>query len=381
MKNNTFKQKNFSVLIGLIMGIFLLYFFLPINNYDNNFEDFALDEDTKTSKASLENKKIHCSDLSDLNLCIDGYIYENKKNSVIIWLGNSQLHAINQYKPGDETIAPKIHKLLKKYDYYTLVVSQPNANMQEHYILFAYLLENFPIKNLILPVVFDDMREDELRINIKNILNEKKYLEIIKQTSTGIRLISKHENKNLAKETTNILKDTRQNKFEISVNENLEKIWPLWNNRDILRGQLLGKLYLLRNSIFGIKATSTRKMIRGRYIKNKNAYIDILNLALDNNVEVLVYIPPIRNDIKIPYDLTEYTKFKNEIEAIAYSKKAFFINLEELVPSKFWGIKPSTNLKGESEIDFMHFQTEGHSLLADAIFKEINKIFKLKKNQ
>ena len=144
---------------------------------------------------------------------------------------------------------------------------------------------------------------------------------------------------------------------------------------------MFGKLYLLRNSIFGIKATSTRKMIRGRYIKNKNAYIDILNLALDNNVEVLVYIPPIRNDIKIPYDLTEYTKFKNEIEAIAYSKKAFFINLEELVPSKFWGIKPSTNLKGESEIDFMHFQTEGHSLLADAIFKEINKIFKLKKNQ
>ena len=54
--------------------------------------------------ASVENKKIHCSDLKDLNLCIDGYKID-KNNPVILWLGNSQLHSINQYQLGDETAA------------------------------------------------------------------------------------------------------------------------------------------------------------------------------------------------------------------------------------------------------------------------------------
>ena len=51
-------------------------------------------------------------------------------------------------------------------------------------------------------------------------------------------------------------------------------------------------------------------MIKGTYIKNLKAYEDILNLAQKNKVKVLVYIPPLRNDVKIPYDISEYSKFK-----------------------------------------------------------------------
>ena len=119
-------------------------------------------------------------------------------------------------------------------------------------------------------------------------------------------------------------------------------------------------------------------MIRERYVKNKIAYQDILNLALENNVEVLVYIPPIRSDIKIPYEITEYNNFKKEIKDIAEKYKVNFTSLENLVPSGFWGKKTSTSLKEEDEIDFMHFQAEGHSLLAEAIFLEISKIWQLR---
>ena len=45
-------------------------------------EDFALDENTKTYRASIENKKIHCSDLKDISSCIKGYKAENKNYPV-----------------------------------------------------------------------------------------------------------------------------------------------------------------------------------------------------------------------------------------------------------------------------------------------------------
>jgi len=379
MKNNIFNQNRLSILIGLLMAIFLLNFFLPNKDLEVLFEEFALGKNTKTSKALVENKKIHCSDLKDLSLCIEGYKIDNKNSSVIIWLGNSQLHAINQYRPGDETAAPQIHRFLKDHNFYTITLSQPNANLQEHYLLFAYLLDHFPIKTLILPIVFDDMREDEIRPYIKSALKDQTSYKRINETLTGKNLISRFNDKDLAGNESNVLGETMQNSFENLIDEGLGEIWPLWNKRDALRGKLFGNLYLLRNSIFRIKATTGRKMIRGRYVKNRNAYQDILNLALDNKVETLVYIPPIRNDIKMPYDLTEYNNFKKEIKNIAEEYKVYFTSLENLVPSEFWGRKASTSLKGKEEVDFMHFQADGHRLLAEAIFLEINKILQLTK--
>jgi len=375
MKNNIFNQNRLSVLIGLLMGIFLLDFFLPNKESKVDFNEFGLDEHTKTSMASIENKKIHCSDLKDLSLCIEGYKIDNKNSPAIIWLGNSQLHAINQYQFGDETASLQIHRFLRRHNFYTITISQPNANLQEHFLLFAYLLDRFPIKTLILPIVFDDMREDEIRSDIKSILKDQISYKRITQTLTGKNLISKFEDKDLAGNKSNILDDKMQNSFEDLIDERLGKIWPLWNKRDTLRGELFSNLYLLRNSIFGIKASTTRKMIRGNYIKNKNAYRDILNLALDNKVEVVVYIPPIRNDIKIPYNLTEYNNFKKEIKDIAEEYQVNFNSLENIVPSEFWGRKTATSLRGEDEVDFMHFQAEGHRLLAEAIFLEIKKLF------
>ena len=379
MKNNIFNQNRLSILIGLLMGIFLLDIFSSNIGTEINFEEFALGKNTKAIMASVKGKKIHCNDLKNLNLCIEGYKIDKNNSPVIIWLGNSQLHAINQNQLGNETAAPQIHRFLKEFNFHTLTLSQANANLQEHYLLFAYLLDRFPIKTLILPIVFDDMREDQIRSNIENILKDQNSLKKINETLTGKSLISRFNDKNLADNHSNVLDDTMQKGFENSIDEKLGKIWPLWTKRDILRGELFGKLYLLRNSIFGIKATNTRKMIKGKYIKNRNAYQDILSLALDNKVEVLVYIPPIRSDIKIPYDLTEYNNFKKEIKDIAEEYKVYFTSLENLVPSEFWGKKASTNLRDEDEIDFMHFQAEGHRLLAEAIFLEISKILQLTK--
>ena len=79
--------------------------------------------------------------------------------TVFLWLGNSQLHAINQFKPGDVNAPPILFDRLRARNEYLVTFSEPNASLQEQLVLFSYLLPRLEPKALILPIVFDDFRE------------------------------------------------------------------------------------------------------------------------------------------------------------------------------------------------------------------------------
>jgi hypothetical protein len=68
--------------------------------------------------------------------------------------------------------------------------------------------------------------------------------------------------------------------------------------------------------------------------------------------------------VELPYILSEYDRFKKEIQRIAEEKGVFFVNLEKLIPGSYWGSKGTTGLKHRQELDFMHFKEQGHILLA-----------------
>ena len=218
------------------------------------------------------------------------------------------------------------------------------------------------------------MREDIIRADIKNILEDLETLESVTKTYTGKNLISLKKKKDTIGNQSKIEKNTFQNQWENYLNRELATIWSLWNKRDLLRSKFFGSLYKLRNSILNINATTTRKMIKGPYVKNQKAYEDILNLANKNKIKVLVYIPPLRSDVKIPYDLNEYKNFKTETKNIANKYNVSFVSLENIIPAEFWGFKGSSSLKKNPELDFMHFKGEGHRLLAEYLFIEIKKI-------
>ena len=96
---------------------------------------------------------------------------------------------------------------------------------------------------------------------------------------------------------------------------------------------------------------------------NLEAMKAIIESARKANIEVLTYIAPLRNDVPIPYDNNEYAVFKQEVAAITRDAGGTLVNLEELVPNQNWGTKASTGLAGGAEVDFMHFQSEGHERL------------------
>ena len=84
-----------------------------------------------------------------------------------------------------------------------------------------------------------------------------------------------------------------------------------------------------------------------------------------------LYIAPIRNDFKIPYNLEDYNSFKKFIKGISNKNEINFVNFEKIIPNYLWGTKPGTNLGTKTEIDFMHFQGPAHKILSENIFNFI----------
>ncbi|MET0082801.1 MAG: hypothetical protein ABW079_07280 [Sedimenticola sp.] len=358
-----------SVVLGCIVGGFVLVKMTEPKG-QVKFDELALGEENSIARGVIDGVHAHCHDLSDDHRCFNGYTSSGFRD-VVLWLGNSQVHAINQMKPGDETASHNLHRRFRKFGTFFLTFSQPNASLQEHYLLFEYLLTRLPIRTLILPVVFDDMRESGIRTTLRAAFENAHVVEQLSTTVVGQGLISNHGEKDSSGNDLSAIEDTMQVRYERYLNESLAEIFPVWEGRPDLRGRLFVALYKLRNWVFDITPASVREIIPGSYLRNKEALQAILLRAKAEGVKVLVYVVPLRNDVKIPYDPSQYQYFKKDIRDIADSHDARFINLETLVPSKFWGTKNSTTVGGNQELDFMHFQAEGHRLLADALFENL----------
>ena len=82
-----------SLIAGLVFGVLLLHYFGTTNVAPPKFEDLALG--TTTSLASVNGGRVHCHDLDDAEQCMAGYKKTANDRPVVLWLGNSQVHAIN----------------------------------------------------------------------------------------------------------------------------------------------------------------------------------------------------------------------------------------------------------------------------------------------
>ena len=368
MLTNIPVRANFgAMLLGAAIGIVALSALLPELPNSAAFEDLALGLETHPFYARFDGHPVHCKDLTDVESCLSAR-RESGIEDVVLWLGNSQLHAVNQLKAGETSAADRLHRWLRTADRYLMVLSQPNANLQEHYLLLEYLSSRDPVKTLILPLVFDDMREDGIRPSLSGMVADPLVFDRLSITSTGRALRQSHENRDLGSNDMSALRDTPQEIVEKHLNDALADYWTVWRERPWFRGQIYNGLYLFRNTIFGIKASSIRKVIPGRYAMNRQALKDMLDVAASYGIFVYAYIAPLRNDVTPPYDPSEYALFKKDMSALLNKPGAAFLDLENLVPGSFWGQKEATTLGGQPEVDFMHFQAPGHALLAQALW-------------
>lgn len=359
--SNGSKSKLWHSAAPLILGAILACLLLPycFGRKKIKFEEAALMEGTSSILASIEGVPIHFTSINKIPPCLEG-IYQRKLAQQAVWFGNSQLHAVNQFKQGQENAPFVLFHYLNKKNVDLLTFSCPNINFQEYYIMFEYLRSQIPIDYLILSTVFDDTREDNIRQDLKGLINSENHAKK-PNPNYGI---------NFHNLTINI-----QERSEKFLNKWLRSRWRIWQLRPQARGKIFLQLYYLRNFLFRINPQTKRPKILGRYITNMKALETILSIASNTETRVLVYIVPTRNDVEIPYILDEYNQFKQEVEELTVAYGAIFANLEGIVPPNCWGQKESTVGKKQLELDFMHFQAKGHKILADKLIRILNENF------
>ncbi len=374
--------------IELLMGFILAYFIIrTFFAGDFAFEKLALGDETSSYQAVDEEKHlIHIQRLSEEEKTelVNSWKRRGEKN-VIFFLGNSQTHSINQQRESDVNYIELLYRREQSASQEVLCMSLPNAGLQEFFLAFEYWKDRLPIKTLIVPLFMDDMREDGIRDVFFSDLVDNRFQ--LQDTSSEISLNINRELRDYWSSNSNnqttlgdpnlaALRETYQERTEIYLNNRLDSLSLAWNNRQNVRGQFFNWLYRLRNTVLRIKANTVRKMIRARYNLNLDALEKLISSALSNETQVLLYIPPIRSDVSLPYDEKEYEDFKQAVQSIAmqHPDSVYYKNYESIVSGKYWGYKDATDLSGQREVDYMHFQFEGHRLLADSLHNALMRI-------
>ena len=354
-------------LLGAVIGLSLLIGIYGRQATD--FEQVTLAKGTTAVYAEVSGQRIHCADDRDMQLCVQGARQRGATREVV-WLGNSQLHAINQLRKGERSAAAQLFDRLKADGRDLLAFSQPNANLQEHAVVFAAALDQLKVEALLLPVVMDDTREDGVRETLRKMLHSPGVAARLSRYPAGATLLRLNKTSSEGAETGAIRK-TLQERMEGAATTWLDEHATFWAARKEARGDVMLALYSLRNSVFRIRPDTVRRLIPSRYAANMAALELILAMANAERVPVRLYIAPIRQDAKLPYDAGQYAQFKSEVAALAQSYQGTLLNWEALVLPEFWGSKDATSLGGEVEIDYMHFRADGHALLAEAAYRAL----------
>ena len=356
-------------LSSLTMSVLLLYLIFPPMD-DRALEDAALGDQTKTVIGITQGDRVHCFTIIDGAECLVS-AHARSLDHWVLWLGNSMLHAINQLKSDDVLSSVQLASTFRPRGIEVLTFSQPNANLQEHLILFEALsLERVP-DLLLMPVVYDDTREAQIRPDIRHTLSQPSLVAPMSRSQIGRKIL---EMNNQNEEIKQHESQTLQGHVEAKITEIFQNLASWEDLRARARGTVSLTLYRARNTVFGITPNTVRRKIPGSYADNMAALEHILIYSAEQGTKVLLYVPPLRSDVVRPYDPLEYSNFKKQISELADKYAAYFANFEDIVPGPLWGTKASTAWGAEPEYDFMHFQGEGHDLLAKALLREIDVI-------
>ncbi len=356
----------------LFFSIPFLIFFIVYSNYTIFNKDEKKETSTFNEKViPISNSLSHCTRVDEDDTCISLLNEKSKYN--LVWFGNSQLDMINEKNENEKTAPELLRNDFDAKKLNAVGFSHPNMSLKEYYILLNYLLsKEIKIDYLILGLCFDDLRESKVRDKfINKYLTDQNTRKLMSKNEFGKNLLNintKIINKSKKKENflffkseetiANLLKEKfKYSSFSIKIQRDLEVIF-----------------YKIRNFIFNVNPQSVRKVLPAAYKENIHFFEEIIKLSKEKNIILINYIVPIRDDYKIPYEHKAYLKFKKSAELLTNKNGNYFLNLENSVSNENFGLKSTTSIKKNNELDFMHFNYNGQIQLKDKILEILNLI-------
>jgi hypothetical protein len=346
-----------------------------IASFGVDFENLALGKPTKSVYGTYAGANIFCASIAQMPECLEPARRRNLAKRVV-WLGNSQLHAINRPRIGAKTAPIVLAGALRPKLREVQGFSMANASLVELMIAYSYLEREHHIDVLLLPIFFDDMREQNVREALRPAVEQpdrKAYLQGYAAGRYAISILHKSAMADAPAETDS---PSLQQRSEKALTDQLELCCGLETMRYAAHGQIEVQAFQFRNWVFGITPQTVRPIIPATYNQNMTALEDLLRMARSQGTRVILYIPPLRQDFKPPYDPGEYQRFKQQTAALAQRYAVVWTDMDRVVPGRLYGTKGATRTGGGAELDFMHYQEAGHELLARAMLPLVEAALK-----
>ena len=321
------------------------------------------------------NRRVICSGLDDLDRCLSALPPSDTRKRVL-WLGWSQLYAINDYHAGERTGPALVAEKLDRAGIDLVAVAMPNINPREELLVYEYVRRRIKLSALIVPAWLQGMKQEGIRPSWQAALADPAVRTALAAMPSGPSILASAAEEvksaqEIAQTPAQQQAQTTQQRVEGWLVARLESL-PLWR----LRGEAQGRIKLalldgkervlrLRNLVLGTRAQNWVNVIPpARQAINMQALTDLVGAARHDGLPVLLYVPP-RPRREFPFDPAVYAAFKADCERLARASGASFANIEDSVADDVWG--RIDNGAGELVTDYSHFTGVGHRQMADAM--------------
>jgi hypothetical protein len=293
-----------------------------------------------------------------------------------LWLGASQLYAVNHPEEGARTAVSHAQQFAeaRDSDLAYVQIASPNTNLHE--LLAGYLAfrqEGLLPDVLVLGFTYDDLKEPGIRQTALDHI-EPPTAELAERIGPAIARIREArlaedggggagatEDASPVKRTAT--SGTPQERLEDALVAWLEQAWPAYAERSTLRAAAETS-WKMPVTTLAFRVLSRPQTIIPDEMQDWNgAALDaFFALTAADGVPLVIYQAPHRPDMRpFFHRRRDYDAYHDALAARCADAGATWLDLETLVPAELWGM---TNNHAP---DVFHFREEGHVSLGRAI--------------
>jgi len=360
----------FHTLLGLLLGV-LLFDVLGRSQATFAAENVGLGLGTVPFTAEREGRQISgpFEDLPALMQSFRELRAEGRR--IALWLGASQLYAINQPRDGDRLAGWYASERAQRRgsDLAYLVCANPNANPNELYAaLQAFLQHDLVPDLLLLGFTFDDLGEPGIRPQALEWLRRPDAAELETGGAGAEHLAAAFDEREggarvAAPVQRSPTDGTPQAWLEDRLVAGLEQHWPAYRSRGSLRSAAISAWKLpLTAALYHLFRHPTIRIPTELARWNEGGLESLLTGAEQRGLPLFVYKCPYRPDPEaFLHDRRAYDDFHARLQARVQERGGHYRDLETLVPVEAWG------RTSDGSPDVYHYRDSGHRLLGEAL--------------
>jgi len=365
------------VIAGVTLGV-VLFHVSALRSADFSPDDVALGRNTVAFTAEHGGRRISGPIPEFPALASTARAAREAGRPLVLWLGASQLYAINNPEAGARTAVAFAAAAAEARGSRAAWVqcASPNSNAHELFCMYlAFHQAGLIPSRLVVSFTYDDLKEPGIRDSALHILRplDPETLRLGGAAAAHIEAERARFAAGIAAKSAatpvkrTATEGTPQERLEAALVDGLERHWSAWAVR--------GNLSAEAETWWKMPVTTLAFKVFDRpqvhvpdemAAWNLSALHGLFDLAAADGARVLVYQAPHNPGLKPFYHPRgEYDRAQAALEADCRARGFDWLDLEKLVPAGLWG---ETN---NFTPDVFHFRVEGHRLLGEAIERAV----------